>query len=513
MNQLLSSGWSLDEISYYREHNGFTLEELLQVSPPGRIEVAQPDNLVDLFRQLKPENKAAFSRDDRGFSRLYADCFRSILRYNVTAKEWYRFNGRIWQPDVGGLTAARLAKDFAEAIITYGFQCLPSGDEQADFIKFAGKYGDYNKRQTLVEDARSELFVTAEDFDRHGEYYCCQNGVFDLDRLELLPHSPEQMLSKISNVIYNPDAQAPRFERFLQEVMEGDSLKIEYLLKAFGYALTDETQEEQMVILYGASTRNGKSTLLETLAHMHGGASGYALTMQPEVLAQQKSKDSNAASGSIARLSGCRFLVTSEPPKRMMFDAALLKTLLGRDTIVARHLYQREFQFVPRFKLFMNTNYLPLISDDTLFTSGRIQVVEFNRHFRADEQDRSLKSKLQQPDEISGVFNWCLTGLNLYRETGLAPPSVVIQAVDSYRLANDKVQQFLDECMVRTGRNTAAGAAYDEYKSWCDDSGFVPGSKRTFFDELKSKKLFASRATVNGNTVKNVLIGYSSQPA
>jgi len=40
----------------------------------------------------------------------------------------------------------------------------------------------------------------------------------------------------------------------------------------------------------------------------------------------------------------------------MIFDAALLKTLLGRDSIVARHLHEREFEFDPMFKLFMNTN-------------------------------------------------------------------------------------------------------------------------------------------------------------
>lgn len=65
----------------------------------------------------------------------------------------------------------------------------------------------------------------------------------------------------------------------------------------------------------------------------------------------------------------------SEPPKRMLFDTALLKSLLGleRDSITARHLHQREFEFIPKFKLVINTNYLPTITDDTVFFKWKNQ--------------------------------------------------------------------------------------------------------------------------------------------
>lgn len=50
---------------------------------------------------------------------------------------------------------------------------------------------------------------------------------------------------------------------------------------------------------------------------------------------------------------GCRFCYACEPPKRMLFDTALLKSLLGRDSITARHLYQRETTFIPKFRLLL----------------------------------------------------------------------------------------------------------------------------------------------------------------
>jgi len=164
------------------------------------------------------------------------------------------------------------------------------------------------------------------------------------------------LLSKIANVSYNPAARSELWQHFINEVMQGDEEKIKYLQKAIGYGITADTSLETCFILYGATTRNGKSTLVETIMHMLGGSSGYAMQMKPESLAQKQNNDSRQANGDIARLAGARFLNVSEPPKKMIFDAALLKTLLGRDSIVARHLHEREFEFDPMFKLFMNTN-------------------------------------------------------------------------------------------------------------------------------------------------------------
>ena len=65
------------------------------------------------------------------------------------------------------------------------------------------------------------------------------------------------------------------------------------------------------------------------------------VSVKPESLAQKQNIDSRQASGDIARLAGCRLCNASEPPKRMLFDTALLKTLLGRDSITCR-------QFVPK---------------------------------------------------------------------------------------------------------------------------------------------------------------------
>ena len=461
-------------------------------------------DIQDALRRMRPEE---YKWNDQGISQLFAELYKDQLRYNATAKEWYRYDGRIWTEDTGGMYAAKLAKVVADALLIY---CANMQDEQkrAGYVKFVSKYGQYSNRRTMVEDARSENYITRDDLDKNGSFFNCLNGVLNLDTLELLPHRPDFLLSKISNVVYNPDARSDRFEQFIDEIMQGNKEKIDYLQKTLGYALTVDTSLETCWLWYGATTRNGKSVLAETIMYMLGSSEGYALSMPPETLAQRKTKDTRQASGDIARLDGCRFLNASEPPKRMLFDSALLKTLLGRDTITARHLYEREFEFVPRFKLFINTNFLPLIQDDTLFSSGRVNVITFDRHFEPWEQDQRLKDKLKTPENISGIFNWCLEGLRRYREEGLRPPAAVTGATAQYRKSSDKIQNFMDDCLEHTGRNSSAGKVYKRFVEWCGECGLGAESKRNFFEELKTKGVFGDRGMVNGAQVFNIIIGY-----
>lgn len=447
-----------------------------------------------------------YSWNDKGLSAVFAELFKDCCRYNTTAKEWYCFDGKIWAKDEGAMYTSRKAKVFTDALYLYAASI--EEETRALFIKSISPYGKFHNRETLIKDARDWFNFTQTALDRDLNLYNCQNGTLNLDDWSFSLHKPADMLLKISNVWYDPDVRSPLFESFISDIMMGDTKKINYLQKVLGATLTADTSMETCWILYGPSTRNGKSTLVETIGYMHGNTAGYATSMMPQTLAIKQNKDSSRANGDIARLNGCRFLNASEPPKRMIFDTALLKSMLGRDTITARQIFEKEFEFIPHFHLFINTNYLPLIQDDTLFSSGRVNVITFDRHFTPAEQDKTLKERLQSKENISGIFNWCLDGLRMFRQEGAEPPITVAEATEAYRRTSDKFGNFLEECLQKTGRNTTAGAVYKRYQTWCEDNGFGTENKRGFFDELRAKGIFAETGTVNSLTARNVVKGY-----
>ena len=74
--------------------------------------------------------------------------------------------------------------------------------------------------------------------------------------------------------------------------------------------------------LFGSTTRNGKSTMIERIADVLG---DYSKTIRPETLAIKNNPDSRTASPDVAKLAGTSLCVCSEIPKRMQIDVGILQ--------------------------------------------------------------------------------------------------------------------------------------------------------------------------------------------
>lgn len=447
-----------------------------------------------------------FPMNDRGSADLFATIFKNVSRYNPTKKDWMYYDKTRWTADTEGMRAKRNAKMLADVLVRYSVTASLPDDKRQSYIKYAAGMMNYRNRNVMITDAKDLNFFENTELDKDDFLINCRNCVLDLseDQPKVLEHNADLLLSKICNASYNPAATCTLWEKTVNEIMQGDTAKIKYLQKMSGRFLTGDTSEEEFYIFFGATTRNGKSTITEILLYLLG---DYATTISPESLAIKANKDSRTASPDIAKLAGTRLVVASEPPRRMLFDSSLVKTLTGRDTVSARFLHENEFQFKPKFKLILNSNYLPVISDKTVFSSNRVKVVPFERHFTEKEQNKHLKEQLQQ--EIDGILNWCIQGLSLYRKEGLEPPTAVQIATHEYSEDSDKIGKFISECLEKSDQNLAAKDVYEKYSQWCNDCGLGVDGRTSFYEELKTKNLLSKTGTVTGKTVKNVIKGYS----
>lgn len=466
--------------------------------------VGSPKYILEQLNALRAAER--FQMNDRGSADLFATIFKNVSRYNPTKKDWMYYDKTRWTADTEGMRAKRNAKTLADALVRYSVTASLPDDKRQSYIKYAAGMMNYRNRNVMITDAKDLNFFENTELDKDDFLINCRNCVLDLseDQPKVLEHNADLLLSKICNASYNPAADCTLWEKTVNEIMQGDDLKIKYLQKMSGRFLTGDTSEEEFYIFFGATTRNGKSTITEILLYLLG---DYATTISPESLAIKANKDSRTASPDIAKLAGTRLVVASEPPRRMLFDSSLVKTLTGRDTVSARFLHENEFQFKPKFKLILNSNYLPVISDKTVFSSNRVKVVPFERHFTEKEQNKHLKEQLQQ--EIDGILNWCIEGLYMYRKEGLEPPVAVQNATHEYSEDSDKVGKFISECLVKSDQNLAAKDVYEKYSHWCNDCGLGVDGRTSFYEELKTKNLLSKTATVTGKTVKNVIKGYS----
>ena len=249
-------------------------------------------------------------------------------------------------------------------------------------------------------------------------------------------------------------------------------------------------------ILYGPTSRNGKGTTMESILRIMG---EYGKNADPTMLQAKFNAQSGGPSEEIARLAGSRFVNISEPEKKITLDAALTKRLTGNDTITARYLHENSFEFRPSFKIFINTNHRPNITDLTLFESGRIKIIPFDRHFDEKEQDKGLKGFFAEPENMSGILNWMLEGYKLFRSQGLEMPDSVVQATMDYQMFSDKMGQFFSECLQpKADSELRRAAVYTRYKEWCAENGYRADSAKVLNAEIDKRYTVQKKRPADG---------------
>ena len=423
------------------------------------------------IESLAPHTNPRYESFQIGNSRMFVDYYRRIILMNDTRGCWYIYDGRVWRPDTHNLRINEMAKDFHDSLLLFA-NSITSEDTRERFLKRVDALDQKKYRDIMVKDAGADKSITVEmdAFDRDKYQFNCHNGTINLLDMSFRSHDPTDRLTKMTEVDYDPEATCPRWLSFMDEVFEGDQDRIRYLQKAFGYAMSGDTRLECMFILYGPTSRNGKGTTMETVLRILG---EYGRTAKPEMLSKKGFADSSGPSEDVARLNGARMVNVSEPEKSMVIDASLTKQMTGNNTITARYLRENSFEFKPQFKLFIDTNHLPQISDMTLFESDRIRIIPFNRHFSAEERDIDLKSFFADPANLSGILNWCLEGFRLYQKEGLKMPDSVEQATKEYRSQSDRITMFTNQCLRKeAGQEMRSFAIYEHYKRWCSENGF-----------------------------------------
>ena len=435
------------------------------------------------LEEMQPHTNPRYQRDEIGIGYAFADYFKPIARFDRERGIWYVFDGKVWQPDENALAVAELAKRLADRLYTFALQ-IKDEDTRNRYIKRVQKLQMRKNRRTMIEDAKSVYPVPHSIFDRNTDLFNCQNGTLNLTTGEFKAHDPADFLTLMSGITYNPDATCDRWISFISEVMCSDADLAAYLQKALGYALTGDTSLECLFILYGATSRNGKGTTMETFLRIMG---DYGKTSNPEMLST-KFGNTNASGPSeeIARLAGVRFVNISEPEKKITFNAALVKRMTGNDTLNARFLHENSFDFKPNFKIFINTNYKPSVSDMTLFYSNRLKLIPFKRHFEEHEQDKGLKNFFSEPANLSAIFNWCYEGYRLFRASDLADPAAVVSATKEYQEESDRIGQFVDAWLEEgEAYEVRTSAAYKLYGEWCDKYGYRKENSTNFNNAIQ----------------------------
>lgn len=302
-----------------------------------------------------------------------------------------------------------------------------------------------------------------------------QNGVLDLSDPKfptMCEFSQDYHIVGMHNYDFDPEANCPRWERFLEEVFDCDGERIRLLQEWFGYNLIFDSRFQKIMLMIGVS-RSGKGTITRILKSVVGDGmfSGISLTTLTE-------------SFGLATLLGKKSAVIADahnaPQGKQNRAKELLLNISGNDTVMVNRKFMDQLSIQLKTKVTMVANEVPSFSDGSDALSNRFLVLPFKTSF-AGREEVTLDATLD--NELPGIFNWALDGLQRLWDTQAFTRSYEgEQELKAIRAFNNPVADFIDQCITfRKNKSVESDVIYNSFCEHMDECGRAAYSKQRFF--------------------------------
>lgn len=425
----------------------------------------------------------------------------------VVSGAWYRWVGTHWEEDAGdgmnhGLKLSSIIIEEANA-----YEARPAKTEEDrkanDAIsKALMKWVKKSENRAAIDAAlnivKRRSSVSADSLDKDVYLLNCLNGTVDLRDGSLKPHDPDDHITRLIPLDYNPEARAPAWEQAVSEIMGEDDLPsdqrklVGFLRRWLGYSASGSTREQKFAVHWGSGS-NGKSTIIGVVEKI---MAGYWGTAAPDLLKESKG---DRHPTEIADLRGRRGVTVHETDNNLVIREGFVKQATGSDSLKGRKMRQDFFEFDPTHKINLLTNHKPTIKSQDDGIWRRVMLIPYRSVFGAvvGECDPNqtkpathikvadLQEKLNQ--ESDGILAWVIAGAVEWYQGGLNPPQDVIDASARYKHEQDRVQAFVDEeCDLGFDKSVRISDIYQSYTGWSRDGGTHALSKHKFLERLES---------------------------
>lgn len=335
------------------------------------------------------------------------------------------------------------------------------------------------KLEPIKKLMRPEV-LTTQEFDRKPVVNFI-NGTLELDTGNFREHSRDDYCSMQLPYPYLPDAKAPRWDRFMEEITAQDAKRQENLQFIAGYTLFNDCRHEKIFVLTGEGS-NGKTIFTKVLEQLFGDDN--VTHINPQGITE--AFESIHLRSSLLNIAG-------EIKSDLSSTEEKLKQIASGESIQACYKGKDFIHFKPRAKMIFCCNGQLRSSDTSDGLARRLTIIDFPCKFvefpdKSDpyqyEKDIGLLDKLLT--ELPGIFNWAYQGYkDLLKFGSFTETDEHEQLMRAFRQASNPVECFIDDLMDAPPQKVSRDAIYRQYVIWCEDNGHKPLSSTRFHPEFR----------------------------
>lgn len=237
-----------------------------------------------------------------------------------------------------------------------------------------------------------------------------ENGVYDIETEQLLPHDPKYNFTHKIPVRYDPNSECKKIHKFLEEIVETEE-EVKTLREIAGYILLPDYPINKAFMLIGKGS-NGKSIYLDLLKQFVGNNNYVNKSLQ----------DIEQNQYATSKLVGSLACFDDDLPSDKLTRTSTLKKLTGGSDIGAEIKYGDQFDFKNIAKFVFACNELPRTNDSTDGFYRRWILVEFPYKFKENPETENPRQKEARPrqevlkeltekEELEGFLWWAIEDL------------------------------------------------------------------------------------------------------
>ncbi|AVP41541.1 DNA primase [Streptomyces phage Wentworth] len=372
-----------------------------------------------------------------------------------TSEDTWVYNGKHWDVIMDGQFRSRLYRrmDNEQVLKLVTIEGQPQWIPER-WAPASGRIGNLMEAVRAI-NSKDELpavntWQGPPEYDT--KHVAMANGIFDIEREEMRPHTPRYFNTWSLPFEYDPDASCPQWLAFLEDVFENDPESIRTLRQFMGYFISGRTDMEKILALIGPS-RSGKGTIADMIDALMGPSSVAAFTLK-----------SLAGDFGLQPLVGKSVMIAADSRSAMKADEMQiaierLLSLSANDKLTINRKNQRQLDMKLGVRPVIMSNELPAFMDSSNAINQRMVMLKMRKSFIGRE-DHTLKARLLK--EVQGVFNWALGGLKDLNETGkILQPTSAQNYIDTLDEGASPHEQFLSTfCEIGQASDDA-----DEF--WC----------------------------------------------
>lgn len=396
---------------------------------------------------------------------------------------------------------------------------LCSDDRMKGYIKkFITDYDESFLQMKQVDEVYRQLstdlnIVDSNCLNQDENIINFQNGILNLDTMELQPHSPNILSTIQIPCNWNgADAPTPVFDSFMDSFTEGREDVRKLLLQFMGVCISNIKgwRLKKALFLIGEGD-TGKSQLKGLTEKLLGAGNYIGIDL-----------DRIEARFGTSAIYGKRLAGSSDMKFLTIKELEVFKQCTGGDALFAEFKGLSAFHFIYDGLLWFCANRAPKFGGDQGdWVYDRMMIINCHNVIPVEKRDRKLLDKLYA--EREGIVYKAVMALKEVIANGYRfdEPDVVKANRHAYKLQNNSVLYFFEECMqerpkpgsVPRNDRFTVNRIYDAYRNWCNQECDGYSSKfsefKTLYGEYCGKPLDRCIGSRNGG---NYLLFHELEP-